>query len=35
MERLYTLLHQHAKGSHRHALLDADVSFLTAEGSAR
>lgn len=35
MERLYTLLHQHAKGSHRHALLDADLSFLTAEGSAR
>ncbi|PYR52047.1 MAG: hypothetical protein DMF89_04160, partial [Acidobacteria bacterium] len=31
MERLYTLLHQHAKGSHRHALLDADLSFLTAE----
>jgi len=35
MERLYTLLHQHANGSHRHALLDADLSFLTAEGSAR
>ncbi|PYR37270.1 MAG: glycosyltransferase family 1 protein [Acidobacteria bacterium] len=35
MERLYTLLHQHAKGSHRHALLDADLSFLTAEESAR
>jgi glycosyltransferase involved in cell wall biosynthesis len=35
MERLYTLLHQHAKGSQRHALLDADLSFLTAEGSAR
>ena len=34
MERLYTLLHQNAHGSHRHVLLDADLSFLTAEGSA-
>ena len=34
MERLYTLLHETSRATHRQGILRADLSFLTSEASA-